>query len=239
MDARTSLYSTHILPFENKVLTVNAQNPRGGDDIEFRVTIKKAATIDLGVLVAFCRRQGADDGTVLAAITALQSLLRVVSSQKFHQQGAGGNRFFDNDPSSRFPLPQGAELARGFFQVPASLVSAYKPLTSVAQSMRPTISGLRVNLDTAYTAFIKGGNGVDVVLAILGKMSSQGGGGRGRGGSRGGRGGAPTQQRPDPASVRFNERDIVQLRSKLVGAQFTVSHGGALLYPPCVAPYLT
>lgn len=101
--------------------------------------------------------------------------------------------------------------------------------------MRPTISGLRLNLDSAYTAFIRGGSGSDVVLAITNKYAGAGdGGSRGRGAPRGGRGGAPAQPQPaDSSSVRFDERDITQLRQKLRGAYFTVKHGCVTSYADC------
>ena len=187
-DGRKNLYTNQRLPFENRVFQLNVPDPRGGSEtLGLNVSIQLASTIDLRVLDAFCTNKGASDEQVLAAITALQILLRVVPTQRYHQQGAGGNRFFDNDPKSRLPLKQGAELARGFFQ-----------------SMRPTISGLRVNLDTAYTAFVKGGPGMQVALALVDKLP---------------RGGGP------PANPFFTDRDVSQLRQKLRGAEFVMHHG--------------
>ena len=82
----------------------------------------------------------------------------------------------------------------------------------------------------AYTAFIRGGNGIQVVNAILGRDGGGGGGGRGGRGGGAGRGGPPGRGGGfggggGPASNQpLAAREVAQLRSKLKGAKYTVTH---------------
>lgn len=107
---------------------------------------------------------------------ALNVLLRAGPSRKYTPVGGGGNRFFGGE--GRVDLPGGAVVGKGFFQ-----------------SVRPgNQSTPYLNLDTAYTAFVKEGPLLEVAARVLGLGGSGSVGGRGgrggpRGGGRGGRGG--------------------------------------------------
>lgn len=134
---------------------------------------------DPGIIDLFCKRdrqtiQAASSSTVDGLSLALQSgeiALRHGPSRdpnlKIH--GAGGRRFFELHPS--VPIANGAEILKGFFQ-----------------SLRPTVSGLVLNLDVAYSCFLGGGPFLEVAAKVLGQGGGGGGGRGGYGGSRGGGG---------------------------------------------------
>jgi eukaryotic translation initiation factor 2C len=109
-------------------------------------------------------------GVAFTTIMALNVLLRADPARMYTPVGGGGNRFFGMD--GRVDLPSGAVVGKGFFQSirPGNLGSPY------------------VNLDTAYTAFIKEGPLMEVAARVLGLARGPVAGRGGRGGPRGGRG---------------------------------------------------
>ncbi|GAA6064191.1 hypothetical protein JCM10212_005772 [Sporobolomyces blumeae] len=106
------------------------------------------------------------------AIMALDVLLRHASFRKPGVVvGGQGRKFLDTKQA--FPIGEGAQVLAG-----------------LSQSVRPTMKGLVVNLDTAFSPYLISGNLVHVCRAILGHDQTGGAGGFGGRGGRGGRGGA-------------------------------------------------
>lgn len=179
--------------------------------------MREVARIDSGQLLEYCKgsAQAAQiQETALTATMAIQVLLRDDPSTNYTPVGGGGNRFFSMD--DRDSLPQGAVVGKGFFQ-----------------SLRPTNLGYPgINLDSAYTAFVKEGPLIDVAKRILGLDGGGGGGGRGgRGGrgvsaGRGGRGGFAGGG-GGPPLIQLYPGQISTLKKILKGAKFTVSHRSA------------
>ncbi|GAA5934977.1 argonaute/piwi family protein [Sporobolomyces koalae] len=185
---------------------------------EFDVKLQLAQEIDLAILETFTshRKIGNLDDQTATAIMALDVLLRHASFRKPGAiVGGQGRKFFDTRQAT--PLGEGAHVLAGLFQ-----------------SVRPTMNGIVVNLDTAFSPYIIAGNLLHVCRAILGHDQQGGGdfgGGRGgRGGARGGRGGRGGGRggamggggRPPPAS--FSDRDIRELRHKLKTAKVRLNH---------------
>ncbi|GAA5915403.1 hypothetical protein JCM6882_001414 [Rhodosporidiobolus microsporus] len=141
----------------------------------FEVKLQLAQLLDLSILETFCaHRQAANlSDSAAVAIMALDVLLRHSS---FRQQnfviGGAGRRFLDKSQST--PLGEGAHMLAGLFQ-----------------SVRPTSTGMVVNLDTSYSPFIVTGKLREVCNAIVGRATAgaPAAGRGGRGGFRGGRGG--------------------------------------------------
>lgn len=175
----------------------------------------------------FCKRdrqtiQAASSSTVDGLSLALQSgeiALRHGPSRdpnlKIH--GAGGRRFFAFHPS--VPIANGGEILKGFFQ-----------------SLRPTVSGLVLNLDVAYSCFLGGGPFLEVAAKILGQGGASGGGragygggsdrgGRGRGGfQRGGRGGYGGGGGGRAIITRLSIHEQQTLRKALNGVRIKPNH---------------
>ncbi|CAO1623705.1 unnamed protein product [Parajaminaea phylloscopi] len=188
-DGRRNAYTSATLPFESKrhewIIALPERNaPMDDPNVprdegrRFKITMREVNIIDASILVKFT---AADPTVVRAAgaaipelvtnsIQALQVLLCQQPAETYKVHGGGGRRFFDG--ASKIPIPGGAEIWKGFFQ-----------------SVRPTQSGMVVNIDAAFSAFLASGDLRDVCAAILGMDGSGGGGFGGRGGGRGGRGG--------------------------------------------------
>ncbi|BGP25278.1 argonaute [Rhodotorula toruloides] len=177
---------------------------------QFDVKLSLAQFLDLSILDAFCQHKRAANLSDLAAraIMALDVLLRHGMYRKQDYVVGGAGRKFLNKRAST-PLGQGGELLAGLFQ-----------------SVRPTVSGMVVNLDSAFSPFIVAGDLLSVCNAIVGRQQTQGGppqrGGRGgRGGPRG-RGGYPAAGRAMPAS--FSDQELRELKRKLGNAKVRVTH---------------
>ncbi|GAA5897871.1 argonaute/piwi family protein [Sporobolomyces salmoneus] len=182
----------------------------------FDVKLQLAQEIDLSVLEAFTahRQIGNVDDRMATAIMALDVLLRHSSFRKPGViVGGQGRKFLDTKQA--IDLGEGAQVLGGLFQ-----------------SVRPTMNGVVVNLDTAFSPYITSGNLLHVCRAILGHDQQGGGGGGppgrggfrgGRGGGRGGRGGFVGGQAQGPPKT-FSERDIRELRHKLKTAKVRLTH---------------
>jgi eukaryotic translation initiation factor 2C len=143
-----------------------------------KVNLNEVGVADPNIIDLFCKKdrqtiQAASSSTVDGLSLAIQSgeiALRTGPSKdpNLFVHGAGGRRFFAFQPS--FPISGGAEILKGFYQ-----------------SLRPTQTGLVLNLDLAFSCFWQGGPFLEVAARVLG-MGGAGGGG-GRGGFRGGYGG--------------------------------------------------
>ncbi|BGP00148.1 Protein argonaute [Rhodotorula toruloides] len=177
---------------------------------QFDVKLSLAQFLDLSILDTFCQHKHAANLSDLAAtaIMALDVLLRHGMYRKQDYVVGGAGRKFLNKRAST-PLGQGGELLAGLFQ-----------------SVRPTVSGMVVNLDSAYSPYIVTGDLLSVCNAIVGRQQTQGGppqrGGRGgRGGPRG-RGGYPAAGRALPANV--SDQEIRELKRKLGNSKVRVTH---------------
>ncbi|KAN0062034.1 Protein argonaute [Thecaphora frezii] len=245
-DGRKNAFCPHALPFEVLTLDIGlppkqalppvpgtagaaARGPpptrRGDSDRRFKITLKKTRQIDLARLVAYCTgdRQIAMAssnanvlGEVFDGLQSLDILLAQEPAKKYRIQGAGRHRYFDENNVE--PIFGGAEVWRGFFQ-----------------SVRPTMSGLVVNVDAAFSAFLSGGDFLTVAAKILNLIpGGDGGGGRGGRGGRGrggppGRGSYPGRPRADGGPIPFpvsslSPVQLQELRRRLKGCQVRVTH---------------
>ncbi|GAA6023079.1 hypothetical protein JCM11491_002325 [Sporobolomyces phaffii] len=186
---------------------------------EFDVKLQLAQEIDLGILETFTshRQAGNLDDRTATAIMCLDVLLRHSSFRKAGTVvGGQGRKFLDTKQAT--PLGEGAHVLGGLFQ-----------------SVRPTMNGVVVNLDTAFSPYLLSGNLLHVCRAILGHDQQGGGGfpggdrgGRGgfrggRGGGRGGRGGGFAGGAVAPPAS-FSDRDVRELRHKLKTAKIRLTH---------------
>ncbi|SPO38920.1 related to argonaute protein [Pseudozyma flocculosa] len=257
-DGRKNAFANRPLPFEDITLEVGlpprenlpaipgtlgatvggpAPTRRRDSDRRFRMRVKKVREVDLSRLAAYCSgdRQIAMAsgnanvlGQVFDGLQALDILLANEPAKKYRIQGAGRHRYFDGN--NTLPIFGGAEVWRGFFQ-----------------SVRPTMSGLVVNIDAAFSAFLGSGDLVTVAGKILNIIPSggggggggRGGGGGGRGGRGGFRGGPPGRggygggggggygggpSGPAPAIDRLLPNQLQELRRRLKGSQVRVTH---------------
>lgn len=184
---------------------------------EYDVKLTLAQVLDLKVLEAFCNNQRAPNLQDLAAtaIMALDVLLRHAMFRKTEYVVSGAGRKFLNTQQA-VQLGQGAQVLAGLFQ-----------------SVRPTATGMVVNLDSAYSPYIITGKLLQVCNAIVGREQQAGGmpagGGRGgRGGRGGARGGAAFAAsggggRPG-APAPFNQYELIHLKKMLRGAKVRVTH---------------
>ncbi|GAA6003090.1 hypothetical protein JCM10207_001981 [Rhodosporidiobolus poonsookiae] len=177
----------------------------------FEVKFQLAQLLDLSILETFCAHKQAANlsDSAAVAIMALDVLLRHSS---FRRQelvtGAQGRKFLDTRNST--PLGEGAHVLAGLFA-----------------SVRPTATGMVVNLDSAFSPYIVSGQLKTVCNAIVGR--GQGGGAppaRGRGGfrGRGGRGGGFGGSGGRPDVGPFSMQEIHELKKKLKGAKVRVTH---------------
>ena len=165
-DGRKAAFSMNRLPADE--LSVEANVGESGSDRDlFTLTVTLVSQVDLGVLELFCQADRqvvtANQQNVLSAVQALDILLRHGPAKTHKIHGAGGKRFYDGDnPRNVVRIRQGAEIWKGFLQ-----------------SARPTITGMVVNLDVAFSAFLTGGKMTEVASHVLGKAGGGGfGGGR-------------------------------------------------------------
>lgn len=192
---------------------------------EFDVKLSLAQTLDLKVLEAFCQNKRALNLQDLAA-TAIMALDVLLRHSLFRRPelvvGGGGRKFLDARQAT--PLGEGAQVLAGLFQ-----------------SVRPTMSGMVVNLDSAYSPYLVTGKLLQVCNMILGREQQGGGGygaggrggGRGgragpgarggRGGGRGGLGGAPGGGGP-AVQTPFSPAELLHLKKMLRRAKVRVTH---------------
>ncbi|GAA6007032.1 argonaute/piwi family protein [Rhodotorula paludigena] len=182
----------------------------------FDVKLQLAQVIDLSILDKYCRHEKAANMSDLAAtaIMALDVLLRhSMYRRNEFVVGAAGRKFLNTKAST--PLGEGGQVLAGLFQ-----------------SVRPTVSGIVLNADTAFSPYIITGKLLDVCNAIVGRAqtgAAQGGGGRGgRGGFRGGRGGGRggfggSAPLPSPVAP-FRDLELHHLKRKLKNAKVRVTH---------------
>ena len=176
-DGRANAYTVQELPLEELDLEMeldeSSRPARPGKPARassFKVTLRKVAQLDLGVLSSYVTGNAdeREQDTVQSAIQAIDVLFKHEPATKYKKHGAGGRRFYDGSNSRTVvEISEGAQVWKGFFQ-----------------SVRPTTRGRVVNVDVAFSAFLSGGELPKVAAQILG-----GGGGGGGGGGRGGRGG--------------------------------------------------
>ncbi|PWN48211.1 Piwi-domain-containing protein [Violaceomyces palustris] len=248
-DGRSNAYTVLKLPFPTFTFTVQlppkaalppvpgspaatASGPpptsRRDSERNFQMIITFARATDPAKLIDYCNSnpqlvRAAGTGVVEEVYTGLQALdvlLRHEPTKIYKVHGAQGRRFFD--PNNSVPIANGAEIWKGFFQ-----------------SVRPTQSGLVVNIDVAFSAFIGGGDFLAVAAKILNLAPSGGGGGGGRGfrggrgggGFRGGRGGPPARggyggyQGGESLEIsNLAPNQLQELRKRLKGVQIRVTH---------------
>ncbi|GAA5971084.1 hypothetical protein JCM11641_004138 [Rhodosporidiobolus odoratus] len=176
---------------------------------KFEVKLQLAQLLDSSVLEKFCAHKQAANmqDAAATAIMALDVLIRHSSfRRKEFVVGAQGRKFLDTRASTA--LGEGAHVLAGLFQ-----------------SIRPTASGMVVNLDTAFSPYIITGQLRHVCNAIVGRGAAAQPAGRGgfrggRGGGRGGFGGGGG--RPDTGP--YSAQELHELKKKLVGAKVRVTH---------------
>ncbi|ORY89743.1 Piwi domain-domain-containing protein [Leucosporidium creatinivorum] len=186
----------------------------------FKLTLTVAEKIDLSILDEYTKASNAGSvsaNAAAAAIMGLDVLFRHdVARKKGVIQGAGGRKVFE-ERSGSTNLGWGAVMLKGFFR-----------------SIRPTASGMVVNLDTAYSPYLTSGKLLTVCSTIVGRPQAGSGGaaarggrggvrGRGGGGGWGGRGGVamPSSGRP---VEEFSRAELHELKRKLKGANVRVLH---------------
>ena len=192
--------------------------PRRRSDRKFVIRINFAREVDTRKLKDYCRgdRQlallsGANVmEQVFDSLQALDILLRNEPSKRYKVAGQR-HKFFD--ANNTVPIGQGGEVWKGFFQ-----------------SVRPTMSGLVVNVDAAFSAFLGGGDMMSFCAQILnmggGGDDFGGRGGRGgRGGGRGGRGGRGGGGGGGHVTLtRLQPFQLQELRKRLKNVQIRVTH---------------
>lgn len=237
-DGRRNAYTCQKLPFDSKKHEWTIALPARGAPVDdpsvprdehrkFKITMREVGIIDAGILAKFTaadpllvRTAGAAiPETVTNAIQALQVLICHDPADIYKVHGGGGRRFFDS--SAKVKIPGGAEIWRGFFQ-----------------SVRPTQSGMVVNIDAAFSAFLSSGDLREVCAAILGMDSGGASQYGGRGGGRGGRGGDRGGFRGGPRGgggggggaggvaqlTQLRPINLAELRKRLNGAKMIITH---------------
>ncbi|KAL8283156.1 hypothetical protein RQP46_005934 [Phenoliferia psychrophenolica] len=183
---------------------------------EFEVKISHAQTIDFACLAKWTSksREGASLGDEVAvSIQAFDVLLRHDAIRRQGTiSGGQGRKIFE--VSSGIDIGAGVEVLKGFFQ-----------------SVRPTMGGLVVNLDTAYSPYLRSGSLLTLINAMVNRESARGGppGGRGvarggRGGGRGGFGGGHAAAGAGANAPKLNFAEIKQLLWLLRGQKVRVTH---------------
>ncbi|KAI9636400.1 eukaryotic translation initiation factor 2C 2 [Dioszegia hungarica] len=215
-DTVKNIYTPNKIPLENGRKEVIVSLKEDGKDAEddkrrFKVQIQHAQEIDLDTIMDFCKKNKQTEAAkeiMLVAIQAMNVLFRQRANDQFKAVGAQGRRYFGT--ANSVPLPNGGVVYSGFMQ-----------------SFRWTESGYpAMQLDTAYSAFLRPGRLDEVIMDVLGMGGGGGGRGRGgfdRGGPRGGRGG-PGGPPGGGAPQSLDPRSIKRLNDVLRMAKFTVTH---------------
>ncbi|KAG9022175.1 hypothetical protein FRB95_000611 [Tulasnella sp. JGI-2019a] len=142
-DGRAIFYSTKEYPFEGGCQEFEVAVPDRGD---FRIRLKKVATINPETLQSYIRGQQSHDESVLTAINACNVAVRMnpIQNNPFNVRS-----FFT--PHGQRALGRGIMLWRGYFQ-----------------SVRPSTGRMVVNLDISTGTFYKGGPLIGLCLEFLG-----------------------------------------------------------------------
>lgn len=149
-DNRKNLYSPTRLPFPSKTFDDIVCADQSVDDPKakkFTVTIKCSENSAVRIAQLTALFEGKINYTPYDAIQVLDIALRNTAAQRY---SVVGRNFFSPDGAKS--IGEGAELWFGYHQ-----------------SLRPTQSGLTLNIDTANTAFISEMSVVDYIDEVLGK----------------------------------------------------------------------
>ncbi|KAG8989796.1 hypothetical protein FRB94_014008 [Tulasnella sp. JGI-2019a] len=142
-DGRAIFYSSREYPFEDGHQEFQVEVPDRGD---FKVRLKKVATINPEALQRYIRGQQCLDKSVLTVINACNVAVRMdpIQNNPFNARS-----FFT--PEGQRALGRGIMLWRGYLQ-----------------SVRPSTGRLVVNLDVSTGTFYKGGPLIGLCLEFLG-----------------------------------------------------------------------
>ncbi|KAG9005743.1 hypothetical protein FRB94_001309 [Tulasnella sp. JGI-2019a] len=142
-DGRAIFYSTKEYPFQGGHQEFQVAVPDRGD---FKVRLKKVATINPETLQQYIKGQQSHDESVLTAINACNVAVRMdpIQNNPFNVRS-----FFT--PEGQRALGRGIMLWRGYFQ-----------------SVRPSTGRMVVNLDISTGTFYKGGPLIGLCLEFLG-----------------------------------------------------------------------
>jgi eukaryotic translation initiation factor 2C len=167
----------------------------------FAVRISYANSIDFNSLMLFIQQHPNAASLVDVTTTAIQSLDILLRHDPARGPGmitkGGGKKFFNTNTENAvgMSLGKGAVVLQGIFQwVYSESYSCHYYNVVFKRSMRPTRGGMILNLDSAYSPFIKSGTLVEVLFKIIGRtedlptVPTRGGRGGRRGGFGGGRG---------------------------------------------------
>ncbi|KAG0225036.1 eukaryotic translation initiation factor 2C, 2 [Mortierella sp. GBA43] len=149
-DGRKNIFSPREFPFQSHTFEIvlpeeqNRRQPR-----PFRVKIRKVASINLEEVHQFVERRSEMTNNIQTAIMSLDVLMRHKPSLEYTTVG----RSFYTPQGSRI-LSGGVEVWDGFYQ-----------------SVRPTISGMMVNLDITATAFWQSGPLLALACKLMGVQS--------------------------------------------------------------------
>ncbi|KAG0206269.1 hypothetical protein BGX28_002266 [Mortierella sp. GBA30] len=152
-DGRSNAYAPKELEFVGKAVTMEIDLPdesgrppkEGAKRNTFRIKIMHVATIDVRELHRFLDRRGPFTG---ACATAIQALNVALVHKPFSEKANVGRSVY---------LPDGA----------TDLGGGLEKWNGIFQSIRPGQDRVYANIDTTATAFIKGGNAVDVMGSIV------------------------------------------------------------------------
>nr|CDM81779.1 unnamed protein product [Triticum aestivum] len=149
-DGRKSLYTAGELPFKTKEFEVTLARER-----KFKVTIKHATLVSLQQLQMLM--SGIPTDIPAQALQVLDIVLRDIVLNERDDMGfvPVGRSFFSRTIKDPIQLGQGIEGWNGFYQ-----------------SIRPTQSGLSLNIDMSSTAFVGGGSLIDFIAEILNRKVS-------------------------------------------------------------------
>ncbi|KAL1820630.1 hypothetical protein ACET3Z_015499 [Daucus carota] len=149
-DGRKSLYTAGPLPFVSKEFKITLTDDDDGTGSarrqrDFKIVIKLASRANLHHLDMFLKGKQTDSPQ--EALQVLDIVLREMPTSRFCPVGRS---FYDPAIGSKYPLGDGLESWRGFYQ-----------------SIRPTQMGLSLNIDMSSTAFIEPLPVIDFVSQLL------------------------------------------------------------------------
>ncbi|KAI5005322.1 hypothetical protein ZWY2020_032565 [Hordeum vulgare] len=154
-DGRKNLYTAGELPFNTKEFEVtlpdkNPGSPGQRRERQFKVTIKHATLVSLQQLQMLMA--GISTDIPAQALQVLDIVLRDIVLNEQDDMGIVpvGRSFFSRTINEPIPLGKGIEGWNGFYQ-----------------SIRPTQSGLSLNIDMSSTAFVRGGSLIDFIKDVL------------------------------------------------------------------------
>ncbi|CDJ26672.1 unnamed protein product [Triticum aestivum] len=189
-DGRKSLYTAGELPFTTKEFEVTLPDKNPGPpgqrrERKFKVTIKHATLVSLQQLQMLM--SGIPTDIPAQALQVLDIVLRDIVLNERDDMGfvPVGRSFFSRTVEDPIQLGQGIEGWNGFYQ-----------------SIRPTQSGLSLNIDMSSTAFVGGGSLIDFIKEIL--------------------------NRRDLSRGIQNELDYVKIKKALRGLRVEVTHRGQM-----------